>query len=243
MRSAKASDIRMALPRTACILTAPSFSTPGFPTIWGTACLQMADVASIMRVLGGSSWESEDPDQQNLYDWVETAFEPFLYHGYTMPMVSGREVSRNDCIENGGFTFTKTLLMLLEFAPEEYLDDYQSMIKSNLEAYEKDGKLLEFYKALPLYYIPACSRIFEDSSIEPWEIKTEAKVYGNMDRALQRNPDYSVGIAMHSKRTKIFESNDEWVNGFHTANGDGISDNQRRPAAVRRRLLLYGRSL
>lgn len=189
------------------------------PYNMGYGLSQMADVASIMRVLGGSSWESEDPDQQNLYDWVETAFEPFLYHGYTMPMVSGREVSRNDCIENGGFTFTKTLLMLLEFAPEEYLDDYQSMIKSNLEAYEKDGKLLEFYKALPLYYIPACSRIFEDSSIEPWEIKTEAKVYGNMDRALQRNPDYSVGIAMHSKRTKIFESNDEWVNGFHTANG------------------------
>lgn len=189
------------------------------PYNMGYGLSQMADVASIMRVLAGSSWETDDPDEQNLYDWVETAFEPFMYQGYSTPMVSGREVSRDACIENGGYTYTKTLIMMLDFAPEEYLDDYKSMIKTNLEAYEEDGNLLAFYKALPLYYIPVCDEIRNDSSIAPWEIKTEARNYASMDRMLQRNPDYTVGIAMHSRKTKIFESNNEWVNGFHTANG------------------------
>ncbi len=59
---------------------------------YGTSLL--SEIAALLQLLGGSSWDVTDPQRQIIYDVVYSAFEPVMWRGAQMDMVRGREISR-----------------------------------------------------------------------------------------------------------------------------------------------------
>lgn len=178
-----------------------------------------ADICKIIQVLSDTSWEVTDPQVSYLYEWVENSFEPFIYNGYAMQLVMGREASRESAVEMKSDTFVQILLLMIKFAPSDIKSDYYKMVKTYINQYLEDDTFEYFVSQTPLTLVNDVLMILDSENIDDWLIRTEARNYYQMDRILQRSPDYAVGLAMHSSRTKNFESNEEWVNGYHTANG------------------------
>src|SRR6185503_20504277 len=54
----------------------------------------LGTITPLMKVLQGSPWEVTDPARANLFRWVHDAFQPFIYKGALMQMVSGRVYTR-----------------------------------------------------------------------------------------------------------------------------------------------------
>ena len=54
----------------------------------------LADVAQLLTLLDGSTWQITDPGVTNVFNWVSDSFEPLIYNGEMMDMVRGRAISR-----------------------------------------------------------------------------------------------------------------------------------------------------
>ena len=54
----------------------------------------LGDVAQLVNLLNGSTWQITDPNLTNVYNWVVNSYEPVIYHGAMMDMVRGRAISR-----------------------------------------------------------------------------------------------------------------------------------------------------
>jgi hyaluronate lyase len=78
------------------------------------------DIAQLVNLLNGSTWEVTDPNLANVYAWVTNSFAPLIYHGAMMDMVRGRAVSRSGETEinDGNSTITAARQIAL-FAPPE----------------------------------------------------------------------------------------------------------------------------
>jgi len=54
----------------------------------------LGDIAQLVNLLNGSTWQITDPNLTNVYNWVLNSYEPVIYHGAMMEMVRGRAVTR-----------------------------------------------------------------------------------------------------------------------------------------------------
>lgn len=78
----------------------------------------LGDVAKLVNLLRGSTWEITDPNLANVYGWVSNSFQPFIYNGAMMDMVRGRAISWSYSTEfnDGDFTIS-TVRQIAQFAP------------------------------------------------------------------------------------------------------------------------------
>jgi len=87
-----------------------------------------------MQWLKGSSWEITDSKQTNLFRWIYDSFQPFIYKGAMMQLVSGRYYSRQGDDHSGGHDVIAAILRIAQLAPASDAAAYKSMVKYWLQA-------------------------------------------------------------------------------------------------------------
>jgi len=78
----------------------------------------LGDVAQLVNLLNGSTWQITDPNLTNVFNWVVNSYEPVIYHGAMMEMVRGRAISRYSETEStDGSSAISDIRQIGQFAP------------------------------------------------------------------------------------------------------------------------------
>ena len=174
----------------------------------------ITEVADAIYLLGGTQWELMNGNI--VYDWIYDSYEPFMYKGALMDMVSAREPARHYRTDHtAGKKFMTTLTVLAQNAPEEHKAAFESMIK----LWASEDTTSDFLSGMSIYTLQKAQDIMENATpAEPWR---GYKQFAAMDRAVYHGEDYAVGLAMYSyDRTHSYEiTNSENKRGYYTAAG------------------------
>lgn len=171
-----------------------------------------------LQMMSGTPWEVTGESINNLYRWIYDSFEPLYYKGAFMDMVRGREISRqyNTSYHTGQYIL-EGIIRVSQFAPEEDSVYYKSLVKYMIE---ESLEVHNFYENTSIQLYLLAKEIADDDTIAPRSGYELFKMYSAMDRAVQHNENYSVGISMHSKRIAAFEKiNGENIKGWYTGSG------------------------
>ena len=163
--------------------------------------------------LSGTPLAFRNPKLYNQYKIVKYMFEPALYHGRAMLMLSGRRTATSEK-SDGGLILGEALVMYGMFGEEE--DEYVTALVKRC-AY--DEKVIKRAKAVAP--IERCALIEKMlASDTPISEYKESHSYFTADRAIVQGGDHAVGIALSSSREKAWESiNGENKNAWHTGDG------------------------
>jgi hyaluronate lyase len=78
----------------------------------------LGDVAQLVNLLNGTSWQITDPNLTNVFNWVTDSYQPLIYRGAMMDMVRGRAISRYSEQEQGdGSSAVNNIKQIGQFAP------------------------------------------------------------------------------------------------------------------------------
>ncbi|SDE70771.1 hyaluronate lyase, partial [Paenibacillus sp. UNCCL117] len=188
-----------------------------FPYNGGYGSSLLSDIAKLMYLLGGSTYEVTDPDRKNVYEWVYEAFEPLMYKGAMMDMVRGRNISRYYSDDHiGGHAVIRAIIRLSQVAPSADAMAYRSMVKHWLQTDTYNN----FVTDAPIDLIVVANAILNNSGIISRGELVKHKQYPNMDRAVHLRPGFGFGISMFSTRIYNYErGNGENIRGWHTSDG------------------------
>lgn len=175
-------------------------------------------LTDMLELLSHSTWQVTDPKVTNVYNWIENAYEPFMYKGALMDMVRGRAISRNFLQDHqAGHTIIKSVIRMAQFAPEPYAKKYSSMAKYWLQ---EDTYLDYFKNAGNFRDITLAKQLLEKQEVSPRGDLDFHKTFASMDRVVHRKPGYAFGISMYSNRIQNYEDmNDENRKGWYTGEG------------------------
>ncbi|WP_419955379.1 polysaccharide lyase family 8 super-sandwich domain-containing protein [Neobacillus niacini] len=175
-------------------------------------------LTDMLELLSHSTWQVTDPKVTNVYDWIENAYEPFMYKGALMDMVRGRAISRNFLQDHqAGHTIIKSVIRMAQFAPEPYAQKYNSMAKYWL----KEDTYLDYFKNAGNFRdMTLAKQLLEKQEVTPRGDLDFHKTFASMDRVVHRKPGYAFGISMYSNRIQNYEDmNDENRKGWYTGEG------------------------
>ncbi|MGL4873293.1 MAG: polysaccharide lyase family 8 super-sandwich domain-containing protein [Clostridium sp.] len=179
----------------------------------------MGGVGEIVHVLDETKWSIPAEKVSVMYDVILQSFEPLIYKGVMMNMVSGRAISRDNELDYGhGFgAMRRILAFYTETAPKEYKDRFKSMIKEWIVSNDVRDIL---GKSTNLQFTVQAKKLMSDETIKPRGELIGNYVFANMDRAVHRRPGYVFGVSMYSDRIANYESlNGENLKGYHTSDG------------------------
>ncbi|ACQ82303.1 polysaccharide lyase 8 alpha-helical [Beutenbergia cavernae DSM 12333] len=163
-----------------------------FPYIglYGTSYL--GSIPGITARTAGTEWE---PATDILWEWVWSAYEPWLFRSRVPDTVRGRQIDRPLGSRETGTSFLNGLISLVASADETNRARLESLIKAEL-AYRGDPPTAD----MVLANAAVASRILADPDIVPRPPLTGTWVFGVMDRVLHRRADWIAVLAMHSWR-------------------------------------------
>jgi hyaluronate lyase len=91
----------------------------------------LGDIADLVHLLNGSTWQITDPNLSNVYVWVTNAFEPLIYNGALMDMVRGRAISWSKTTEyTEGTTALTNIAKVATFAPAALATSLNNFVSS-----------------------------------------------------------------------------------------------------------------
>ena len=179
----------------------------------------LGTMAPVLSLLSGSTWAVTDPNQSNLIQWVYDSYEPLIYRGGMMAMVSGRDVSRYSSSEHGtGQSVMQSILRISQFAPAADAARMRAMVKY----WAQTDSSRNFVGTAPLSLIPAVEQLMADASVTPRGELTGNFIFADMDRVVHLRPGFGLGLSMSSSRIYNYESiNSENLHGWYQ--GDGVT--------------------
>ena len=188
-----------------------------FPYTGGYGKNLLSDVANLMYVLHGSTWEVVDPRKHVVMRWVHDSFEPLIYEGAMADMVRGREISRFSFQDHvTGHHLMQSLIRVSQFAP---LADARA-IRSMVKRWISEDTHQNFYEVASINMIVLAKAIMSDSTTPVRGVLVRNAQFPQMDRVMHLRPEFGFGISMHSTRISNYESiNAENKRGWHTADG------------------------
>ncbi|PZF86247.1 polysaccharide lyase family 8 super-sandwich domain-containing protein [Jiangella anatolica] len=163
-----------------------------FPYIglYGTSYL--GSIPAITARTAGTEWQ---PDTGILWEWVWSAYEPWLFRSRVPDTVRGRQVDRPLGGRETGTSFLAGFIDLLASADATNRARLASLIKAELPYRGQPATA-----GLTLAQASIASAILADPGIAPRPPLTGTWVYGVMDRVLHRRADWIAVLAMHSWR-------------------------------------------
>ncbi|MEY8748161.1 polysaccharide lyase family 8 super-sandwich domain-containing protein [Bacillales bacterium AN1005] len=186
--------------------------TGGYGATW------LGRTADMLYLLRDSPWEVKDQNVSNVFNWVSNSFEPLIYKGAMMDMVSGRGVSRQSTNDHAtGRSIILSLLRLADAAPSDDALAIKRMVK---EWIQTDTTFNNYVNGLSIYQINLVSALMSDTSIEARGELVKNQVFAGMDRVVHLRPGFGFGISMFSDRISGFEyGNGENKKGWYTGAG------------------------
>ncbi|MFR9240905.1 MAG: polysaccharide lyase 8 family protein [Clostridium baratii] len=176
-------------------------------------------IGEIAHVLNDTPWSIKKEKLNNIYEVILNSFEPLMYKGVMMDMVSGRSISRENEKDYGhGFGIMRRILAFyIETAPKEYSDRYKSMIKEWISS----NKARDFINTSNnIQFIAQAKALMNDENVKPRGELIGNYIFPNMDRVVHRRKGFTFGVSMYSSRISNYESlNGENLKGYHTSDG------------------------
>ncbi len=172
----------------------------------------------LLDLLSDSTWDVTDPKVSNVYEWIENAYEPFMYKGALMDMVRGRAISRSFLQDHtAGHTIIKSVIRMAQFAPEPFAENYERMAKYWLQEdtfsnyMENEGNFRDMTLA---------KQLLDNQQVTARGDLNFHKTFAAMDRVVHRKTGYAFGISMYSARIQNYEDmNNENRKGWYTGEG------------------------
>ena len=187
-----------------------------FPYAGGYGVEMLDTMGSMFQLLQGSTWQVTDPAQTNLFRWVYQSFEPFLFRGGLMPMVSGRYYTRSGDDHAAGHDLLGAILRVAQFAPPADAAAYKSFVKA---AVQSDTCRDFVSKEIPPFNVWG-NAVMNDTNVVPLVDAARHQQFPSMDRVIHRQPGWAFGLAMSSYRVANYESTrGENLHGWFTADG------------------------
>lgn len=190
-----------------------------FPYTAGYGASLLSNIAPVMNLLAGSTWEVTDPDKANLFRWVFDSFEPIIYNGAALDLVRGRESGRSGATPQGtGQSIMDSILQVAQFAPPE--DSLR--MKSMLKEWALSDTIRDFVSGRGLPTLKLAQDVMNDDSIPRRGELVTHYTFPEMDRVVHLGKGYCFGLSLCSTRIANFESiNGENLHGWFT--GDGMT--------------------
>ncbi|NOU87610.1 hypothetical protein GC102_17780 [Paenibacillus sp. LMG 31460] len=175
-------------------------------------------VGTALYLVNDSEWAIDDPDVDNVYQWIYDSFEPFMHKGGFMDMTRGRVIAKGDTnSHDSGMTLINAMTLLSHSAPSQHKENYKRMIKKWVQ---EDTYQSYISKTGSIYNAVRVKSLLEDGTVAPADGLMLSKVFPKMDRAVHLRPDFGFGISMHSKRIPNYEFTvGENKRGWFTADG------------------------
>ncbi len=180
-------------------------------------------IARVSSVLVGTPWAIGEDQFSSIYTLLDKGFLQGMVNGRMPSMLSGRSISRTPGtnsetteLETGKETIAN-LSLIADATPAPLKGKIYQAIATWVA---QVGSRYNFYSNPRDYAALTGLKTVLDSTTAQANDVDSLNIYGSMDRVLQKTADYSVGIAMYSKRIANYEAiNDENVRGWHTADG------------------------
>ena len=157
-------------------------------------------------VMAGTAFELDASNKHNQVDWIIKTFMPAMHNGVMMMQSNGRFPASGR--EYGRYAITAALQLLGCFEPEDDLQLIQFIRSAVVRDTEEETQKLYSALAVSLGNVMLVQRlkecVFEHNM--PEQGGTYAQMRYRNDRAVQHTEDYTVGLAMSSRRIATHES-------------------------------------
>jgi hypothetical protein len=175
------------------------------------------ELAVVLEVLAGTPWTITDPGLENVYAWVENAFDPVMFRGGIMTHTQGREVARSGSTEHGyGHVALAAMARVARFAPPAEATRFRALIKQHLQ----DDAVRNFLNTATLSAAALVKPILDDAAIAPRAPRTGLFIFAGMDRVVAQRSSWAYAISMSSKRIAKYECiNGENLRGWYLGDG------------------------
>lgn len=175
-------------------------------------------VAKIQYILSGSTWDIDDPDADNVFNWVYDSYESTIYQMRAFDYLRGRGIANENY--NGhktGKEILGSIALLAESADSEDKAYFKGMIKSMvMDNPEYDHTYTDIFSTTIL------DQIKNDPTVEPRQPLIKHVEFNNMDRSAHFADGFAFGVSKSSKRIGTFELiNGMNQKGWYT--GDGMT--------------------
>jgi hyaluronate lyase len=179
----------------------------------------ITQLLDFLYLFEGSTWEVSDPNQENVFTWLYSSFEPFIYKGELMDMVRGRNISRYDAPSHeSARSLIGAFVRATQTASTSDIWYFKSVIKYWLQSDTVFSG--DIYALLSID-----STILAQAIVGDTNVVSRGEIHGHfsypgMARSLQLGTGWGAGLAMHSTRIASFERvNSENLKGWYTGTG------------------------
>jgi len=171
-------------------------------------------------VMAGTAFELSASNKHNQVDWILKTFAPAMHNGVTLLQGNGRFPSNGRSY--GRYALTAALQLLGCFEPEDDLQLIQFIRSAVVRDTEEETKKLYSALAVALGDVMLVQRLKE--CVFEYNVSRDDGISAQMryrnDRAVQHTKNYTVGLAMSSRRIATHESiNGANRYGWYTADG------------------------
>lgn len=176
----------------------------------------LGTLAPFLEWLHGSSYAVTDPAQTNVLRWVYDSFEPFLHRGALMQMVSGRYYTRDGDDHQDGHEVLGSVLRLARFAPAPDAESFRRLVKREILSDTRR----DFIASNPPPYDVWALEVLTDTNLLPAASRVGHFQFPRMDVVVHRRPNWSMGVAMSSRRIGNYEfTRGENLRGWYLGDG------------------------
>ncbi|GAA0685760.1 polysaccharide lyase 8 family protein [Kitasatospora atroaurantiaca] len=186
-------------------------------------------LSKMFTLLAGTTWAVTDPNVQNIYTAVTSAWAPFVHNGLVMDGVCGRAVSRgvlnsdpsqiqqDDHTRGQGVVSDILRLATSGLASPAQSAAWKSMVKGWLQRDYYEPLLSS--KGVDIPELARAQALLNDSTVTASAEPVNSRVFG-MDRAVHRRSGWAAQLSISSARTTFYETgNGENLRGWHTNSG------------------------
>lgn len=177
----------------------------------------LSGLGAIQNLVANTNLEIKDPRFNNIYESIINGYNHLFFNGRVSDSISGRAVTRKNSNDlTRGVSNLVAIAMISQGAPEEYKIKLQEIVKRNIETGDKSLILSRIKNPVEKKVV---ENILNDKNIKI-QSPSGVKIFGNMDRVINRTPSYSFVLSLHSSRVGNFESIlEENTKGWHAADG------------------------
>lgn len=180
----------------------------------GYGSVLISAMEKMMPLVDGTAYELTYGDARDTFydEIIFNNYVPVHYAGRIFDMVSGRSVTRVTAQDRQS---AGQLAVFADVLSADKGDQLRAIVKMWLE---EDPAIME--KLTKPAELAACVKILADDSIVPANIPEGYYRFADMDKYVQHNKDYSVGLALHSDKIANYEwGNEEGRKFWNTSDG------------------------
>ncbi|MFI6902963.1 polysaccharide lyase 8 family protein [Nonomuraea sp. NPDC050394] len=172
-------------------------------------------LSKLLHLLAGSTWAVRDPAVDNVFRWVDEAFDPLMFRGDMMAAVCGREVARES--KQGHAAAQPVIEAALRLAGAD--PSRATHLTRLVKRWITEDTYRDFLKVTDLSSIVLARKAL-GSAAPAYPAPVLHRQYPRMDKAVHHRPGFGYAVSAYSTRIYNYESiQNENLRGWHLSDG------------------------